>query len=83
MKGKRNYEISNHLGNVVATITDRHKGYAGTTRPVLFYEADRVMSCDYYAFGSQMEGRVSYSSKARYGFNGMEKDDELKGEGNS
>jgi RHS repeat-associated protein len=37
---------------------------------------------DYYAYGMQMPGRFGGES-ARYGFNGMEKDDEVKGEGNS
>jgi len=40
---------------------------------------------DYCAFGMAMPGRSyqSTSSSYRYGFNGMEKDDEIKGEGNS
>jgi RHS repeat-associated protein len=38
---------------------------------------------EYYAGGSIMPGRSFNSSEYRYGFNGMEKDDEVKGEGNS
>ncbi len=39
---------------------------------------------DYYAGGSSMPGRTFSSNQYRYGFNGMEKDDEMgKGEGNS
>jgi len=34
---------------------------------------------DYYAFGAQMPGRNFSSNSYRYGFNGMEKDDEIKG----
>jgi len=34
---------------------------------------------DYYAFGSQMPGRNYSTPSYRYGFNGMEKDDEIKG----
>ena len=38
----------------------------------------------YYPFGSLQPGRHSSTSlTSRYGFNGMEKDNELKGEGNS
>ncbi len=37
---------------------------------------------DYYLFGMIMTGR-KYSSDYRYGFQGQEKDDEIKGEGNS
>jgi RHS repeat-associated protein len=38
---------------------------------------------DYSPFGVQLDGRTSESEGYRYGFNGMEKDDEVKGEGNS
>jgi RHS repeat-associated protein len=37
---------------------------------------------DYYSFGSQMPQRNFTSSEYDYGFNGMEKDSEVKGEGN-
>ncbi|WP_346881656.1 RHS repeat-associated core domain-containing protein [uncultured Algibacter sp.] len=40
-------------------------------------------SFDYYPFGSLLPNRSGSSSYYRYGFNGMEKDDEVKGEGNS
>jgi RHS repeat-associated protein len=38
---------------------------------------------DYQVFGMQMPGRNGSSSEYEYGFNGMLKDDEVKGEGNS
>ena len=38
---------------------------------------------DYYPFGMAMPGRTFNSSEYRYGFNGMEKDDEIAGRGNS
>ncbi len=38
---------------------------------------------DYYAFGSPLPGRQFTSANYRYGFNGKEKDDEIKGAGNS
>ncbi len=38
---------------------------------------------DYYAFGMMMPGRSFSPDKYRFGFNGMEKDDEVKGGGNS
>ena len=37
----------------------------------------------YYSFGSPMPGRVFSSPSYRYGFNGKEDDDEVKGEGNT
>ncbi|WMJ74875.1 hypothetical protein RCC89_17155 [Cytophagaceae bacterium ABcell3] len=43
----------------------------------------RVQSLnDYYPFGMMMPGRNYSSQDYRYGFNGMEKDDEVKGSGN-
>jgi RHS repeat-associated protein len=38
---------------------------------------------DYYPFGMQLPGRFETSAGYRYGFQGQEKDNELKGEGNS
>ncbi|WP_299313038.1 RHS repeat-associated core domain-containing protein [uncultured Aquimarina sp.] len=38
---------------------------------------------DYYPFGMLLPNRHGSSSDYRYGFNGMEGDDEVKGEGNS
>lgn len=43
------------------------------------YEATLIMSCDYYPFGMQMAGRSTNPASYRYGYNGMEKDDETKG----
>ena len=45
--------------------------------------ADVVSATDYYPFGMQMPGRSFSSNAYRYGFQGQEKDDEIKGEGNS
>jgi RHS repeat-associated protein len=45
--------------------------------------ADLTLATDYYPFGSAMPGRSFSEGEYRYGFQGQEKDDELKGEGNS
>ncbi|MCR9155521.1 MAG: RHS repeat-associated core domain-containing protein [Bacteroidetes bacterium] len=46
--------------------------------------ADVLNSNDYYPFGMVMPGRSYQGSDGyRYGFNGMEKDDEMKGDANS
>ncbi len=80
---RRQYELSNHLGNVMATFSDV-KTYTGGG-----YTAKVLSAQNYFPFGMQMPGKYtnlsSYSSlnKYRYGFNGMEKDDEVKGQGNS
>jgi RHS repeat-associated protein len=73
----KRYEITNHLGNVNAVISDR-KIYVGGT-----YEAVMVMYSDYYPFGMEMPGRHKDEDKYRFGYNGMEMDNEAKGNGNS
>ncbi|MGB5976767.1 MAG: RHS repeat-associated core domain-containing protein, partial [Cyclobacteriaceae bacterium] len=69
--GAKQYELSNHLGNVLAVVTDNiHMTIDSTWASV-------VSSTDYHPFGLQMAGR-SYENGLgyRYGFQGQEKDDE-------
>jgi RHS repeat-associated protein len=83
--GRSQYELSNHLGNVLATITDKKVGIElGTTGTVEYFEADVATANDYYPFGMTMPGRKysSSSSTYRYGFNGKENDKEVMGEAN-
>jgi len=49
---------------------------------VLYYTADVLSATDYYPFGSPMPGRNLEGDGYRFGFNGMEKDDEVLGNGN-
>ena len=80
--GDKVYEITDHLGNVRATFGD--KRMANVTAGVVTGSLLEVESwADYYAFGSEMPGRTFNSTSYRYGFNGKEKDDEVKGSGNS
>jgi RHS repeat-associated protein len=46
-------------------------------------KAQIMLLADYYPFGMLMPGRSFNSGDYRYGFNGMEKDDEIAGSGNS
>ncbi len=75
--GQRQYECTNHLGNVVETVSDKKES---TT---LGLRASVSSFRDYYPYGMQMAKRKGTSSTYRYGFNGMEGDDEVKGKGNS
>ena len=71
--------MSNHLGNVMAVINDKQVNVNGNIEPEL------ISSNDYYAFGGQMNGRdfTNLGAQAyRYGFNGKENDNEVKGTGN-
>lgn len=47
------------------------------------YTADVLSTSDYYPFGMQMPERNFSSSEYRYGFQGQEIDNEVKGDGNS
>ena len=82
--GEKQYELTNHLGNVLAVITDKKvcghaiSGYAD------YYIAEVIHQQDYYPFGSPMPGRkydLSGTKIYRFGFNGMERGDEVYGDG--
>jgi RHS repeat-associated protein len=82
--GIKYFELSNHasaplstgLGNVLKTISDR-KIEHGSGSTVEYYTADIISATDYYPFGFAMDERNFSSSDYRFGFNGMEKDDEF------
>ncbi len=79
--GKQIFELSNHLGNVLATITDKKLQVSTNTTSTAYFEADVQSVQDYYAFGMQMPGR-KLSGGYRYGFNGKEMDNDISGTGN-
>ena len=54
-KGK--YEVCNHLGNVLVTLTDRRLQHTSNSSTVDWYEAEVTTVQDYYAFGAPMPGR--------------------------
>ncbi len=75
--------MSNHLGNVLVTISDKKIGVDANSDGIIdYYTADVVTANDYYPGGMTMPGRKfsSSSSKYRYGFNGKENDKDA-GEG--
>ncbi|MBV4358902.1 LamG-like jellyroll fold domain-containing protein [Pinibacter aurantiacus] len=57
--GKRQYELTNHLGNVMATINDVRTGIAVQGSPLTLdhFEANIMTAQDYYPFGMIMPGR--------------------------
>ncbi|WP_205509787.1 LamG-like jellyroll fold domain-containing protein [Longitalea arenae] len=83
--GKTTYELSNHLGNILATVTDKRIAVPSSENSSVadHYEADVTTTQDYYSSGMLMPGRKWSMSNYRYGFNGKENDNEMKGEGNS
>lgn len=74
----KQYELKDHLGNVRVVVSDRKE--PDNTAEVLTFS-------NYYPFGMQQPGRTGESNPEneiyRYGFQGQEKDDEIKGVGNS
>jgi len=84
-RGNKFFELSNHLGNVLATVSDKKLPHSSDGSSVDYYNPDIVNFTDYYPFGMEMPDRNyrQANSSYRYGFNGQEKSDEIKGEGNS
>ncbi|MBI2795026.1 MAG: DUF3238 domain-containing protein [Ignavibacteria bacterium] len=77
--GLKRYEMKDHLGNVRAILTDAVVDIGSSDLIAMV-----VSRTDYYPFGMPMTGRAyNTSSSYRYGFNGAEEDNEVKGEGNS
>ena len=84
--GDKNYELSNHLGNILVVLSDKKLPYFdgnNFTAIANNFEADVISYNDYYPFGMLVPNRTGNSPAYRYGFQGQEKDDEIKGEGNS
>ncbi|MCW3071096.1 MAG: hypothetical protein JWO44_986, partial [Bacteroidetes bacterium] len=80
---KRQYELSNHLGNVLTVAYDRKVALdTNSDGSVDYYLADLASASDYSPFGAPLSGRGFTLSSYRYGFNGKENDNEVKGEGN-
>jgi hypothetical protein len=78
--GLKSFELANHLGNVLVTVSDKPIYEVSST--TIFFNPEITSTSDYYPFGAPMAGR-GYSSEAyRFGFNGNEKDDEVKGDDN-
>ncbi len=76
--GTKSYELSNHLGNVLATVSDRKVDSMPTIIPpdsmVMQYKPAIRTASDYYAFGASKPGRNWSMTKYRFGFNGKETD---------
>lgn len=81
-RGEKLFELSNHLGNVLVTVTDRRQQFSVGGVAVDNYRADIASASDYYPFGMLMPARNFNAAGYRYGFNGKEQDPEVKGNGN-
>lgn len=85
--GYKNYELSNHLGNVLSVVSDsklaldngtyNSQGVQQNTNPdgkIDLFGPEVVSSSHYYAFGEAMPGLQFNNGSYRYGFNGKEND---------
>jgi YD repeat-containing protein len=79
-RGKKFFELSNHLGNVLVTISDKKIAIDNNSDGVIdYYQADVVSANDYYPFGMLQPGRsYSVAGGYRYGFNGQEKSGDIE-----
>ena len=58
--GRKQYELTNHLGNVLATLTDKRLQHTTSGTSIDYYNADIATAQDYYSFfGSLQPGRQS------------------------
>ena len=57
IRGKKFFELTNHLGNVLATVSDRKLGVSLNNTTVDRYNAVIVNAQEYYPFGVLMPGR--------------------------
>ncbi|WP_338356625.1 RHS repeat-associated core domain-containing protein [Yeosuana marina] len=81
--GNKSYEVSNHLGNVMTVVSDRKTPISvSLNTTIAFNETDIKAYNDYYPYGMLLENRND-TKDYRFGFQGQEKDDEIKGKNNS
>jgi LysM repeat protein len=78
--GLKSFELANHLGNVLVTVSDKPVYKVSST--TIFFQPEITSSSDYYPFGAPIQGRGYSSESYRFGFNTQEKTDEISGPGN-
>lgn len=84
--GDKRYELSNHLGSVLEVLSDRKlPADLGSDGDVDYFAADVMTYSDYYPYGMSMPGKSQQIAGEAYkfGYQGSEKDNELRGIGNS
>jgi RHS repeat-associated protein len=82
--GNKRYELTNHLGNVLALVTNRKlSADIDNDNTADYFNAELSSSVDYYPFGMEMRRWLNNDDSYHYGFNGYERDDDFKGQGNS
>lgn len=85
--GQKDYELKDHLGNVRVVISDAKRivdnDASTTVNPADLFEPEVTNYTDYYPFGMAMPSKkYQANGDYRYGFNGKENDNEVRGIGN-
>jgi len=78
--GSKSFELANHLGNVLVTVSD--KPIYKVSSATIFFQPEVTSISDYYPFGAPIHGRGYSSEGYRFGYNTQEKTDEIAGPGN-
>ena len=79
-RGDKDYELKNHLGNVLAVVSDKRTPVFNTvTQNFENFDAIVLGAQEYYPFGSILPSRSYNSTEYRFSFNGKEKIDEITG----
>ena len=83
-RGNVEYFLTDHRGNIIATVSDKKIQHSSDGVTVDYYTADVITATDYAPFGSFLPGRTyrNNGQQLKYGYNGKENDNEVKGEGN-
>ena len=80
--GNIHFVAGNHLENVLAVCSDRKIPRDDDGDGVVdYFQSEVLIASDYSPFGVILDGR-DWGVNGRYGFNGKEMDDEVKGDGN-
>ena len=77
-RGEKFFELSNHLGNVLVTVSDKRLQYSSNGTVVSHYQADVTSANDYYPGGMQMPKRkYNPTGRYRYEYQGQETEKEF------
>jgi RHS repeat-associated protein len=84
LEGQKQYELDNHLGNVLVTVSDKKIPVDTVSTDTLakYYLPLVISAQDYYPFGMEQPGRtylLNGDSAYRFAFNGKEKTNEVYG----
>ena len=65
IRGKKFFELANHLGNVLATVSDKKIGVSANNLTIDSYNPVIVSAQEYYPFGMLMPGRGGHIGAGR------------------